>query len=306
MNVIEISNVSKKFKYRGKDFFAVKDASFSVGKGEIFGLLGPNGAGKTTLLNMIVGILVEDSGSIRIFGKDVNKDVGILEKVSSISGETRFHWGLRTNDVLTFYSMLYGLSKSEREKRMKNLIKFFGLEDFLYRKFGYLSTGERMRLVFAKALLNYPTLLILDEPTLGLDPDIAIKVRREIKRVNRKFGTTIILTSHYMHEVEELCDRIAFINKGKIVDIGTINKMKSRQFSTYQIKIKVRKVKDRKFLLSKGFKISGNLLQKDVDTDEDISGMISLLVERKMDILDIETKKPTLEDYFVKVIGGKK
>jgi len=305
MNIVEITNVSKKFKYNKKDFFAVKDVSFSVANGEIFGLLGPNGAGKTTLLNIAVGILVQDAGQIKIFGGDIQKNSNILESISSVSGETRFHWGLRVNDVLTFYGMLYGLSKNEREKRISRLIKFFGLGRIRYRKFGYLSTGERMRLVFAKALLNYPKLLILDEPTLGLDPDMAIKVRQEIKRINKKFGTTIILTSHYMQEVEQLCDRVAFINKGKIVDIGTIDKIKSREFSTYEFIVKVKNIKDEKFLKSKGFKINGKILQKKIKAGEDVSNLVAMLSKR-LEIVDIETKRPTLEDYFVKISGGNK
>ncbi len=303
MNVIEVTNASKKFKYRGEDFFAVKNASFTVKKGEIFGLLGPNGAGKTTLLNMIVGILVPDSGSVKVFGKNTQKDRDILEQVSFASGDAHFHWGMRTRDVLNFYARLYGINKKEREKRIENLARFFGLKRVMYSKFGYLSTGERMRLIFSKALLNRPKLLLLDEPTLGLDPDIAIKVRKEIIRINKRFGTTILLTSHYMHEVEQLADRIAFINKGRIVDIGTIQKLKLSHFSTYDVFIKVKEVKDKKFLNKLGFHVNGTMLYKEMDIDENISELLSKLMRKGFKILDVESKKPTLEDYFVKMTG---
>ncbi len=303
MNIIEIANVSKKFKHLGKKFFAVDSVSFSVRKGEIFGVLGPNGAGKTTLINMMIGILAPDKGTVKIFGEEIRNNRKLMERIGVSSGETRFHWALRVRDVLNFYAMIYDLRGAEKTKRIDSLAKFFGLQRIMKRKFGYLSTGERMRLTFAKALLNYPELLLLDEPTLGLDPDMAIKVRNEIRRINRKFGTTIILTSHYMGEVEQLADRIAFINRGRIVDIGTIKDLKSKHFSNYDLKIRVKVVKDKKFLKAGGFTVSGNVLKKKMKTGEDLSRILDKLARRNFVVLDVETKKPSLEDYFVKIIG---
>ena len=303
MNVVEIDNVSKKFKYSGREFFAVKDVSFSVGKGDIFGLLGPNGAGKTTTLNMIIGILVPDSGRIRIFGKDAQKDVGVLETMSLTSGGSQFHGNLKARDIMNFYGRMYGIEKRERERRISRLVKFFGLESFLERKFWYLSTGQKMRLTFAKAMLNYPKLLLLDEPTLGLDPDIAIRMRDEIKRINRKFGTTIVLTSHYMSEVEQLCNKIAFIDKGSIIDMGITEKVKLKQFSTYDVFISVKEVKKRHILEKYGFHISGNILRNKLPTGENISEMLSFLVRNGLTVMNVETRKPTLEDYFVKMLA---
>jgi len=303
MKVVEVESVSKKFKSDGKRFFAVKDVSFSVESGEIFGMLGPNGAGKTTLLNMIVGVLSPDTGSIKIFGQDIRKNRALMEQIGVSSGDTRFHWALRVSDILNFYGRLYGLKGTERRKRIDRLVKFFGLGRVLTRKFGYLSTGEKMRLTFAKSLLNYPKLLLLDEPTLGLDPDIAMKVRDEIKRINRKFGTTIILTSHYMNEVEQLADRIAFISRGRIADIGTIKKLKRKHFTSYDLTIRVRNVTARSALKKMGFSISGNLLRKKMDTGEDISKIITRLGSMGIKITDVESRRPTLEDYFVKVAG---
>ncbi len=299
--VIEIKNVSKKFKYNNKDFYALKDVSFEVKKGEIFGLLGPNGAGKSTIINMVVGILEPDKGYVKVFGKSIENNRDILEYIGFVSGESRFNWTMKTEDVLKFFSMIYGIERKESEKRISKLIKFFGLEGVANKKLGYLSTGERMRLVLAKSLVNYPKLLLLDEPTLGLDPDIAIKVREEIKRINKKFGTTVILTSHYMNEVEQLADRIAFINNGSISDIGTIKKVKLKHFSDYDVYIKLKHVKDSSFLKSLGFLISKNVLHKKLKLSENISVILSILVKNGYEITDIETKKPSLEDYFVKV-----
>jgi len=289
MSIVEVENVSKKFKSGKKDFFALKDVSFDIKKGEIFGLLGPNGAGKSTLLNILIGILFPDSGNVKIFGKNPLKNNDLFEKMNFVSGETRFHWALKVKDILEFHGRLYGIPKNKRITETKKLAKFFEIEHILENKFSNISTGEKMRLIMAKALLNNPKLLLLDEPTVGLDPDIAIKTRNEIKRINKKLGTTIILTSHYMHEIEQLCDRIAFINKGVIVDIGSVDSVKLRKFASYDLTIKVRSVKNREFLRRKGFLINGNILRKELPADENISETLSMLAEKGMEIIEIES-----------------
>jgi len=172
------------------------------------------------LLNIIMGIVYADSGSANIFGESVRKRGAV--KIGYVSGEERFHWALTPVDILAFGGRLYGLGTIERKARTAELLKLFGLEKVASRKFDVLSTGEKMRLAFAYALVNKPKLLLLDEPTLGLDPDIAIKVRKEIKRINKELGTTIVLTSHYMQEVEQLCGRVVFINKGRIMQVSSV------------------------------------------------------------------------------------
>jgi len=304
-NVIEVRNISKRFRQNKKNIIAVNNVSFEIKEGEIFGLLGPNGAGKTTTLNMIIGILVPDSGSINVFGKDIGQNRELLEKMSLTAGGSQFHGNLKVRDILNFYGRVYGIEKEERERRIKRLVQFFGLVKFYDRKFWYLSTGEKMRLVFAKSLLNHPKLLLLDEPTLGLDPDIAIKMRNEIKRINRKFGTTILVTSHYMNEVEQLCDRIGFMNDGMLVDIGSIEKVKMRQFSSYEITIKVRQVLNRGALIRMGFRIDGQKIRRKIDENASLSEILSELARNKIEIVSIETKKPSLEDYFVKMLGNR-
>ena len=227
--MIEIKNVSKMFKSDGKKFHALDDVSFSVQKGEIFGLLGPNGAGKTTLINILTGLLVPDEGTISVLGKDVVRHRNdILERMNAVSGDSKFHWLLTSKEILKFYFSAYNVPKHERQERMQHLVEMFEIGGIMNKKFSWLSTGERMRLILAKSLINRPEVLLLDEPTLGLDPDIAIKTRNLILEVNKKYKTTILLTSHYMKEVEELCDRIAFIHKGKITDIGKIKDLKRR------------------------------------------------------------------------------
>jgi len=302
MDAIEVLGISKEFKENGKKVWALQDVSFTVKKGEIFGLLGPNGAGKTTLLNIMARVLVPDKGKIRILGIDVQKDMGILERINTVSGDSRFHWVLRTEDILKFYAKAYGIPEPERSKRIKELIAFFDIQHVSRRKFTQLSTGERMRLIFAKAMLNHPEVLLLDEPTLGLDPSIAIRVREEIIRVNKNFNTAVLLTSHYMNEVEQLSDRIAFIYEGKIVDMGSVEKVKTRHFGTYQVFLTVKNVKDTSFLRKSGFAVQGRTLKKELGTQENLSEVLAVLHQKGYSILDVKTKRPTLEDYFVKIL----
>jgi ABC-2 type transport system ATP-binding protein len=306
MNVIEIDGVSKKFKEQGRKFYALRDVSLSVKEGEIFGLLGPNGSGKTTMLNIIMNILDPDAGSVKILGRDPRKDRIVMESVNFVSGDARFHWALTVGNVLNFYGMIYNIEKKERKKRLEELTRAFGIEHLLNRRFYTLSTGETMRTVLVKALLNKPKIILMDEPTLGLDPEIAMKVRKEIRRVNRKFNTTILLTSHYMNEVEELADRIAFINKGRIVDIGSIKDVKGKKFDTYEVIISLAQIRDKPFLLKNGFRIKGNKISKSVSNDRNISEILSLLESRGFRVTYVETRKPTLDDYFVKILSEAK
>src|SRR3989338_39189 len=232
MAIISISRVSKQFGSRGdggkkEKFYALKDVSLKIEEGEIFGILGPNGAGKTTLLNIALGIVYPDSGNVSVFGCDVINGK-VVQGISYVSGEERFHWALTPSDVLTFGCILHGLGRSERRHRRDELLALFGLDKVAKSRFDVLSTGEKMRLAFAYALINRPKLLLLDEPTIGLDPDIAITVSKEIKRINGELGATIVLTSHYMREVEQLCGRIAFINRGKIMQVAKVSEIRKR------------------------------------------------------------------------------
>ncbi|MBI2579763.1 MAG: ABC transporter ATP-binding protein [Candidatus Aenigmarchaeota archaeon] len=227
--MIEINSVTKKFKSSGKEFHALDSVNFGIKRGEIFGLLGPNGAGKTTLINILTGLLVPDEGTVRIMGKDVTRHRNdVLERMNAVSGDSKFHWLLTSKEILRFYFSAYNIPKEKREEKTRSLAGMFEIEGIMNKKFAWLSTGERMRLILAKSLINDPEVLLLDEPTLGLDPDIAIKTRKLILDVNRRYGTTILLTSHYMKEVEEMCGRIAFIHRGRIIDIGKIKDIKRR------------------------------------------------------------------------------
>ncbi|HII71577.1 TPA: ABC transporter ATP-binding protein [Candidatus Woesearchaeota archaeon] len=297
---LEVKGVTKSFVSKGKKFYAVNGVDFKIKKGEIFGLLGPNGAGKTTLMNIIIGMVTPEKGSISILGES-NKNRAVFDRINGIAAETHFHWGLKPLDILRFYGRVYGIEREEAEKRIKELVELFEITEFLHSKYTKLSTGERARLAFAKALINKPELLLLDEPTLGLDPNIALKVRKLVKRLNEKEKTTILLTSHYMQEVELLADRVAFINKGKIIDIGKIEKVKVKHFNTYDLWIRPSEIKQKAFLKSMGFEIKGDRIYKEMKTSEDLSTILTQLHKKGLKIDDIKVKRPSLEDYFIKL-----
>ncbi len=304
MHTIEVRDISKRFKTKEGFVDALKNINLRIEEGEIFGLLGPNGAGKTTLINILIGIVYPDKGSVRILGKNPFKDRGVFEQMNCVLSGARFHWILSPREILKFYGMIYGLDKKTIQERTKELMSFFGMEGIADRKFRYLSTGEKARLSLAKSLLNQPKVILMDEPTLGLDPEISQRVREEIKRINREFKTTIVLTTHYMNEAEQLSDRIAFINKGEIADIGTVEKVKLKKFLGYDVSIKVREIKGLQFLKKSGFRVSGRTIAKTIKKDTELNDILSLLVGSGYEVLNIEVKKPTLEDYFIRMVRG--
>src|SRR6266481_5063609 len=206
---------------------ALRGASLQVPSGAIFGLLGPNGAGKTTLLSILATLLLPDSGSATILGHDVVREAGaIRRRLNMASGNASFVWSLRPPEVLTFYGGLYGLWGRRLRMKVDQLMEQCELGPYAKTEYNALSTGLKQRLAMAKALLNDPEVLFLDEPTLGLDPDVSIRLRAQIAALRRERGTTIILTTHYMREAEELCDEIAFIKTGRILAQGTADALK--------------------------------------------------------------------------------
>ena len=205
----------------------LKGIYLQVEEGEIFGILGPNGAGKTTLLSILSTLLLPDRGSIRILGIDGLQDGHrIRESVNISSGNANFVWSLSVIENLRFYGMLYGLSGRRREEKIESLVNLFDLKEHLEVPFDRLSTGLKQRLSLAKSLLNDPTLLFLDEPTVGLDPGVSMRIRGQIRSTHKASGMTVLLTTHNMKEAELLCDRIAFLKEGKILAIGTPGDLK--------------------------------------------------------------------------------
>lgn len=204
---------------------AVDGVSFEIAAGETVGLIGPNGAGKTTIIHMLLGLLTPTSGQIEIFGKDFDScREYILERVNFIAAQVWLPGNLTLKQNLIIFSLLYGRKPSA--DKIKELLKTFRLEGFERRLASKLSSGESTRLNLAKAFINDPQLLFLDEPTAYLDPAIAAETREIIKKRQKELGTTILWTSHNMREIEEVSDRIIFLHKGKILAQGTAEELR--------------------------------------------------------------------------------
>jgi ABC-2 type transport system ATP-binding protein len=207
------------------DFTAVDGITLSVPEGEFFGLLGPNGAGKTTTINAIVGLATITAGSIRLFGLDVVHDWRAARRMVGLSPqEYNFDRYLNIRDVLIYQAGYYGLQGPAIERRADALLEQFGLESKAKQVYTRLSGGMKRRLTIARALIHEPRLLILDEPTAGVDVELRIELWAFLRELNRN-GTTIILTTHYLEEAEELCSRIGIIEAGNLVALENTRKL---------------------------------------------------------------------------------
>ncbi|MBX9687545.1 MAG: ABC transporter ATP-binding protein [Candidatus Obscuribacterales bacterium] len=223
-NIVEVRNLRKEF---AADAVAVKDISFCVNKGEIFGLLGPNGAGKTTTIHMMLGLTRPSSGSIKIFGKDIEKDrVEILQRCNFASAYVYLPWNLKVWENLFIFSEIYGIKN--RKEKIEYLLELFEIENLRNKITGTLSAGEQTRLNLCKAFLNDPELLLLDEPTASLDPDLADKVRKILKQLQKERSITVINTSHNMLDVSELCERILFVQHGNVIAEGRAEELMAK------------------------------------------------------------------------------
>ena len=225
MNIIEINNLQKIYSPKKNPIHALKGISFSVAKGEIFGILGVNGAGKSTTLNILIGLLTPTIGRVKIFGKDFFKnDEEVKQKMNIATAYAELANNLTVYQNLKVYALMYDV-KNYKQK-ITSFLKMFEVSELRNRKIYELSAGEKTRVNLCKSLINDPELLLLDEPTASLDPSIAAQVREKLLELQRDRGITILLTSHNMPEVEQMCDRVAFLHKGEIYVIDTPQNLK--------------------------------------------------------------------------------
>lgn len=301
-NILEVKNLSKHF---GK-FVAVDDISFTLKEGEILGFLGVNGAGKTTTLQMLLGVLGPTSGDITYFGKNFfNHREEILEEVNFSSTYTNLPWNITVKENLHFISYLYKIS--DRKRRIEEIIDIFKLEALKNQVMGELSAGQLTRANLAKSFINHPKILLLDEPTASLDVDIADYIRKFLLEQKEKWKTSIIITSHNMAEVEEICDRVVIINGGKIVaDDTPDNLAKSIQIGHVELLIKNGLSETVLYCKEKDipYKISGRYITVDIK-EKDLGEFLKDLTEKNIVYDEISIEKPSLEDYFFQVIAKK-
>lgn len=214
--VVEISHLRKTYGSK----VAIDDLSFTVEPGEILAVLGPNGAGKTTAIQILLGLITPTSGTVNIFGMDINKHrVQILQRCNFSSAYLYLPHNLKVWENLLVFAQLYGVKHAM--KKIDELLELLDMKEYKNAVTGKLSSGEQTRINLCKALLNDPELLLLDEPTASLDPDISDKVRKLLRRIQNERKIAMIQTSHNMRDVEEVCDRIVFVNKGRVITSGT-------------------------------------------------------------------------------------
>lgn len=303
--VLEVNNLTKKFRSPAGEFTAVDDISFSVKDGEILGLLGPNGAGKTTTIQMLLGVMTPTNGEITYFGKPFTKHrEEILKQINFSSTYISLPWLFTVAEILEIFARLYEIP--DRNKRIDKLLQEFEIDHLKHNQIGMLSAGEKTRLLLTKAFLNYPKILLLDEPTASLDPDVAVRIREFLKKEKHEYKVSMLFTSHNMAEVEELCDRVVILNHGRIIDEDTPeNLVKRIPDCEVELTIIDNFKKAITFFAEKQMPYEQDKFRFKILIDEkNVAELLMLLASEKIEYQEISINKPTLEDYFLQKIGG--
>ena len=305
---IEVKGLRKTFvsgwlRKRKKD--ALRGVTLSVPEGVFWGLLGPNGAGKTTLLSILSNLLIPEEGEVRVLGKDLRKNaMEICNRINVSSGHANFLWSLNVRENLEYYAMLYGLPGKKRQQRVDDLLDLFDLREFARVRFDELSTGTKQKLSLAKSLVNDPALLLLDEPTVGLDPDVARRIREAIQRLHREKGTTILMTTHNMKEAESLCEQIAFIKDGRIKALGKPKDLKNELrlgdtiFIAFSGPLHTESLQGLKGIYALQTSDSSCRILVD-DHHERLPQILEFFIGEKIFIHDLRIQESDLEDVFI-------
>jgi len=300
---LEIKNIGKTYKLQdGNSLKALDDITFNVKQGEIFGLLGPNGAGKSTLINILGGTVIKSNGLVNVWGFDLDLNPRqVRASIGIVPQEVNVDPFFTPKKLLDIQAGMYGVAKKDRIT--DKILELTSLTDKADSYMRSLSGGMRRRLLLAKAMVHQPPILILDEPTAGVDVDLRQKLLENVKELNKQ-GVTIILTTHYLQEAEELCDRIAIINHGKIVALDKTENLLS-EIHLKKIKFKVKNFKNIGDKLDDHLKIEylkNNQISVKYDkTISNIEDIIFKIKEKGLEIEDIMTEDADLEDVFIKL-----
>lgn len=312
-HLCKIFNVTKGIIRRTKsEVVALKDVSFEVDYGELFGVVGPNGAGKTTTIKLLTTMLIPTSGNATVLGCDLQKDISrIRERIGIVlGGERGLYTRVSAVDNLRYFADLYGVPSDVRDKRVKELLEFMGLWERAHDRVETYSKGMKQRLHLARGLINDPELIFLDEPTVGLDPEIARDTRGMIKELIRK-GKTILLTTHYMFEADELCKRVAVIRNGEIVALDTPAGLKKYVMDTSVVEVEgfgitekeIARFKEIQDVLSVSADLAENkqILKIQTAKGSEIIAEVQEILKNSR-IYDIKIKEPTLEDAYLRLV----
>ena len=305
MFAVEAKNLKKTFKSKDGDVEAVKDVSFHVNQGEIFSILGPNGAGKSTTILMLTTLLRVTSGSGTIFGLDVEKeDKNVREKIGIALQDTGLDNLLTGRELFFTTARLWGFSKTDAETRTSELLKLVGLEEAADRRVKTYSGGMKRRLDLGLSLVHKPDVLFLDEPTTGLDPGSRRVLWDEIKRL-RDGGVTIILTTQYLEEADELADRISIIDNGLVAAEGTPDELKALiggDVITFIFNSDNEAKKGQQLI--ENSETEKNQLRVTVENGaEKIPDLLKHLSNNKLEVVSVTANKPSLDDVFLQVTG---
>ncbi|MFA5010318.1 MAG: ABC transporter ATP-binding protein [Ignavibacteria bacterium] len=307
MNVIEINSLTKHFpgkKFSGDKIKALEKVSFNVGSGEIFGLLGPNGAGKTTLVKILLGITFATNGNAKLFDKPVT-NVRNKKRIGYLPENHRFPNYLSGEQVIDYFGRLSGLTKSDLDKKTYKYLKIVGMDQWGTTKIKKYSKGMLQRLGLAQAMINDPDLIFLDEPTDGVDP-IGRKEIRDVLLELKSQGKTIFLNSHLLSEIELICDKVAILNKGELIEVGSVADITTSSNKYIFITSDLSEDIMNKILTEyKGTLHGKNEFECIINSVEDVNKIIDYLRSSNVLIHGVYKEKNSLESMFINLIEQK-
>ena len=311
--MIEINNLVKRYG----DKKAVKGISFTVNDGEVLGFLGPNGAGKTTTMNIITGYISSTSGTVKVNGHDILEEPELAKKeIGYLPENPPLYNDMTVKEYLNFICDLKGVEKARRKNMLDNIVSMVKISDVYDRLIGNLSKGYKQRVGIAQALVGNPSILILDEPTVGLDPNQIIEIRRLIKALSKNHS--IVISSHILSEIQEIADRVVIINRGKIAAVDTISDLSKRLSGQSKILLTFRgpvtdavtKIRTVKGVSSAVSRVANKFSQIEItisanDTSETRIAIFNLMVREGWPILELRSLDPSLEEIFLNITSGK-
>ncbi|MCM3439443.1 ABC transporter ATP-binding protein [Metabacillus halosaccharovorans] len=293
--VVETSNLTKTFNGKA----AVNQVNLSIPKGAIYGFLGPNGAGKTTAIKLLLGLMKETSGSIQIFGKELKKEKQtILRNIGSLVESPSYYGNLSARENLELLQIILQTPK----ERIDEVLSIVRLEKDANRPVKGFSLGMKQRLGIASALLGSPELLILDEPTNGLDPSGIIEMRELIKSLPKRYGVTVLVSSHLLSEIDQMATVVGIISKGSLIFQDSIDVLRKKSVNKIRIQTNNREAAW-KVLLKEGLKgnAEGDYVSFNQSTNKDVAAMVRALVQNGLDVYRVEEEKRSLESIFLEM-----